>query len=263
MSYYIDFDFLGKDSVPFKKSVEINEEAYSLLQDLIANKSETDEVFDVSSSDVNSFIKEVMHNASAKLFRTAVGSKVATDALIRQKIKPDATLDEKIKAFNDASLEISSLLNHQKNISKNFDAQMKNADSKLSDLKKKAKETEKKAKEDLKKLKKQIAATKEVFSGDELKEKLAKLSEKKEKIEARVQKANSRISVTEDKINFKQKTANIALGTAKTSYFDPRVVISWAKHYNVPIEKLYTKALIKKFSWAMDTDENFFLKYGK
>lgn len=263
MSYFIDFDFLGKDSVPFKKTVEIDEEAFSLLQDLVNGKSKTDEIFDVSSADVNSFIKEVMHNASAKLFRTAVGSKVATDALIKQKIDKNASVEEKVKAFNEASLEISSLLNHQKNVSKGFNDQMKKADDKLSDLKKKAKDTEKKAKEDLKKIKKQIEATKAVFKGEELQEKLAKLAEKKAKIETRVEKSKNRVSNAEDKIEFKQKSANIALGTAKGNYFDPRVVVSWAKHYDVPIEKLYTKSLINKFQWAMDVDEDFFLRYGK
>lgn len=36
--YIVDFDFIGKDSVPFKKSFEISEEAYLLLQDTIAGK---------------------------------------------------------------------------------------------------------------------------------------------------------------------------------------------------------------------------------
>ena len=50
----------------------------------------------------------------------------------------------------------------------------------------------------------------------------------------------------------KQENAEVALGTSKINYMDPRITISWCKRKEVPIEKVFPKSLRSKFAWAMD-----------
>ena len=259
--YKVDFDFLGKDSVPFKKTFEISKEAYDLLEDITSGKKSYEEIFDIDAGDVNNFIKKTLPCASAKLFRTALGTKTATEVLQKQKIPADASIAEKIKYFHDANFEISTLLNHQKDISKNYKEQEQKALDRVKDLDSRKAETEKKAKEDLKKLQKQIKAAKAVLEGKSLEEKLAKLEERKEKIAARISKAEDRVAIAQEKADFKAKSKSVALATALNSYFSPRIIVSWCKHNNVPIDKIYSKAQQKRFSWAMNTPEDYYIKY--
>lgn len=46
----------------------------------------------------------------------------------------------------------------------------------------------------------------------------------------------------------------MALGTSKINYMDPRITISWCKRTETPIEKVFPKALLSKFAWAMDNE---------
>jgi len=49
------------------------------------------------------------------------------------------------------------------------------------------------------------------------------------------------------KIKYEQYTPT----TSITNYIDPRVVIEWAQRNHVPLNKIYTKSLMERFSWAM------------
>lgn len=261
--YIVDFDFIGKDSVPLKRSYEVSEEAYKLLQQIMEGKKQSDKVFDITSNDVNAFIKEVLPEGSAKLFRTAIGTKVATEVLQKQKIPANATVAEKMKFFHEASFEISTLLNHKKNVSKNFNDQQAKATDAIKLAQEKKVEAEKKAKVDLKKLSKSIEAAKELYKDDpeKLKDKIAMLSTKRDKIKERLEKATERVESAQEKADFKAATKDVALGTALTSYFSPRIVYSWCKKNSVPIDKIYSKTKQEKFKWAADTDPNYYIDY--
>ena len=50
---------------------------------------------------------------------------------------------------------------------------------------------------------------------------------------------------------------DVSLGTSKSNYIDPRIIIAFIKANNIPIEKVFSKALVEKFKWAMNTDENY------
>jgi len=41
--------------------------------------------------------------------------------------------------------------------------------------------------------------------------------------------------------------------TSKTNYIDPRIVVAFTEKYDVPLKKLFSKALLDKFKWAIDT----------
>ena len=52
----------------------------------------------------------------------------------------------------------------------------------------------------------------------------------------------------------KDDEKDIALGTSKTNYNDPRISVAWCKANEVKIEKVFPKNLLSKFLWAMYTD---------
>src|SRR5574344_1350793 len=152
------------------------------------------------------------------------------------------------------------MLNHQKDISKNYKEQEQKALDKVKDLSSRKSETEKKAKEDLKKLQKQMKGAKAVLEGKSLEEKLAKIEERKNKIASRIYKAEDRVAIAQEKADFKAKSKSVALATALNSYFSPRIVVSWCKHNNVPLDKIYSKAQQKKLSWTLNTHEDYYIK---
>ena len=50
----------------------------------------------------------------------------------------------------------------------------------------------------------------------------------------------------------KDENKQIALGTSKLNYLDPRISVAWCKKYEVPIEMVYNKTQREKFRWAID-----------
>ncbi|KAK4938921.1 DNA topoisomerase 1 [Elasticomyces elasticus] len=78
-----------------------------------------------------------------------------------------------------------------------------------------------------------------------------KLVEKLEKLEQRIQNAEVQ---AEDKENNKE----VALGTSKINYIDPRLSVVFCKKFNVPLEKVFSKTLRDKFEWAVQSvDEDW------
>jgi len=55
----------------------------------------------------------------------------------------------------------------------------------------------------------------------------------------------------------KSDNKEIALGTSKINYMDPRITVAWCKHMEVPIEKIFNKSLLDKFPWAMSVPPGF------
>jgi len=46
---------------------------------------------------------------------------------------------------------------------------------------------------------------------------------------------------------------NVALGTSRINYNDPRITVAWCKAHDVPITKPFNKSLLAKFTWAMSS----------
>ena len=55
----------------------------------------------------------------------------------------------------------------------------------------------------------------------------------------------------------KNDNKEVALGTSKINYMDPRITVSWCKKMEVPIEKVFNKSLLDKFPWAMNAKLTF------
>ncbi|CAJ2500946.1 Uu.00g037990.m01.CDS01 [Anthostomella pinea] len=102
---------------------------------------------------------------------------------------------------------------------------------------------------------------------DELKKKLQKENKTKkveadmkgptvEKIEANIKKIDDRIRTLELQAADRDGNKEVALGTSKINYIDPRLTVVFAKKFDVPIEKFFSKTLRDKFTWAIKSIEN-------
>ena len=79
----------------------------------------------------------------------------------------------------------------------------------------------------------------------------------KEKCDEKINVLKKGIEKTQAQKSEKQANSDVALGTSKINYMDPRITIAWAKKKEVPIEKLFPKTLRDKFAWAMSCNSNW------
>ena len=93
-----------------------------------------------------------------------------------------------------------------------------------------------------------------VLTGDVLPQVKTKIDKKKQQME----RLEDQYQKLEIQMTDKEENKEIALGTSKLNYLDPRISIAWCKKNDVPIEKVYNKTQRQKFQWAIDmTDEDF------
>ena len=73
-----------------------------------------------------------------------------------------------------------------------------------------------------------------------------------------VQRLEEQLMKLEVQATDREENKQIALGTSKLNYLDPRVTVAWCKKWGVPIEKIYNKTQREKFAWAIDmADEDY------
>ncbi|KAI9842030.1 MAG: DNA topoisomerase 1 [Sclerophora amabilis] len=72
-----------------------------------------------------------------------------------------------------------------------------------------------------------------------------------EKMEANLEKLDQRIATMLVQAEDRENNKDIALGTSKINYIDPRLTVVFSKKFNVPIEKFFSKTLREKFDWAI------------
>lgn len=69
--------------------------------------------------------------------------------------------------------------------------------------------------------------------------------------DARATKWAEDIRKLEIDIRNRDENKEVALGTSKINYIDPRISVAWCKRCEVPIDKVFAKTLRDKFNWAM------------
>lgn len=237
----ISLDFLGKDSVRYVNTVKIDPDVFIVINKFIKGKKPSEELFDlINPSMLNIYLKSMMEDLTAKVFRTYNASElfqVELNNIDKEIGKFDKKEDtEKINLildmYNRANIKVAMLCNHQKNVSKSFNEQVSKINDKIKELKNKKRELEKE------------------YSDTENKEKRKKIKEK-------INKIKSQIKLTENKKELKVELKNLSLTTSKTNYIDPRITIAFFKKHNLPLEKIFTKTLIDKFFWAMDVGKDW------
>ncbi|KAL8932186.1 MAG: hypothetical protein Q9216_006934 [Gyalolechia sp. 2 TL-2023] len=79
-----------------------------------------------------------------------------------------------------------------------------------------------------------------------------------DKLENQLEKLDQRIQTMSYQAEDKENNKEVALGTSKINYIDPRLTVVFSKKFNVPIEKFFSKTLREKFDWAVKSvDEDW------
>lgn len=210
------FDFKGKDSVQWHKEAVLPVEARENLMKFICLNSE--QPFEgLNSKDVTKFLSEVQDDLTAKVFRTYRATKAFKTFLEERDadvIKySDASEKLRIILLKQAILQAAKVCNHKKAKSKTYEKSLEKKQEKVDKL---------------------LKQQQEFKPGG--KKKLKDISDK--------------LHLARTQLEFYKDTSEWNLNTSLKSYVDPRVVVEWAKEMKVPTEKIYSKALQKKFSWV-------------
>ncbi|KAJ8437359.1 hypothetical protein Cgig2_023464 [Carnegiea gigantea] len=241
----LEFDFLGKDSIKYYKQFEADPRVYKAVEEFRKGKSGGDDLFDkLDTSKLNAHLKELMPGLTAKVFRTFNASFTLDDMLAKG--AGSGEVQEKIAIYQHANKEVAIICNHQRSVSKSHSAQMERLATKINEAKAELSELEK----DLSRAKKGKPPLKD--SDGKRKRNLTA-----EAIEKKIVSTKAKIEKFERDMETKEDLKEIALGTSKINYLDPRITVAWCKRNEVPIEKIFNKSLLAKFTWAMDVDPSF------
>jgi len=241
----IEFNFLGKDSVPWQKTLEISSpDTNALYENLLffmKGKDKTDEIFeDITSSKVNKFLRSIdkdnLPNLTAKVFRTYIATAIVKKHLSAPILKINRYESEfkKVYIAKIANLQAAITCNHKKGIDP------KNPASKKS----------------WEKFEQSVANKKEKIKQIEL-----ELKEKKWKTELQKLKKGQRLEKLEFQLRLQQETKDYNLGTSLRNYIDPRVFKSWCEYVNLDWTKIYTSTLQRKFKWIESYSKSDLKKY--
>jgi DNA topoisomerase-1 len=235
----IKLDFLGKDSIRYINKVKIDQNVYKNIEEFLKGKKKNENIFDkINTSLLNEYLKTMDENLTAKVFRTYNASKLFQEEIneINDKINKIKDNDNKLNLildlYNKANLKVALLCNHQKNVSKKFNEQINNFNDRITKLMKQKNELLANIKTDL-------------------------INNDNKKIKQKIKKIERIIKDLKSRKNLKIELKNISLSTSKINYIDPRITIAFLKKHNLPIEKIFSQALIDKFFWAMDVDEKW------
>ena len=235
-SQIIEFNFLGKDSVPWQKRLEVSTEdtraLYDNLKKFMQGKKPSDQIFDgINSRKVNSFLQQIMPGLTAKVFRTCIATRVVQRQLSKSKVDKNSPEAQKIYAAKKANLEAAITCNHKKGIDPKNPAARKAME--------KFEESITKKNEAIAKLRTEIGA-------------------KNWNTERHGKKLEERIEKLQMQLVLQQETRDYNLGTSLRNYIDPRVLKAWLNYVELDWTKIYTSTLQRKFKWVEGyKDKNF------
>lgn len=240
----VEFDFLGKDSVRYWNFVPVEKKVFKNLAIFMKGKQNGDDLFDrLSTTSLNKYLSELMDGLTAKVFRTFNASMTLQDQL-NKLTEAEDNVNAKVLTYNRANRAVAILCNHQRTVPKTFEKSMSNLQEKIATKKKAIKD----AKKELKVLKNQAKESKD-----------AKVMKQLEKKKTQVQRFEDQLFKLEVTATDKEENKEIALGTSKLNYLDPRISVAWCKKHEVPVEKVYNKTQREKFAWALDMAEKDFV----
>ena len=245
----ITLDFLGKDSVRYKKTVRVSQVVSDNLKEFIDNKRGDDDIFNlITSSHINKYLKNFMPNLTAKVFRTYNASNLFQEELDKisrkyQDYKGNNKSEMLLAEYNAANITVAKLCNHQKNVGKSSNKQVENIDNNIKKLKKKLKELER---------------DKEVLTTDTQTETPTASQEKKIiTLKSKITKTKDKLQILQAKKKLKIELKDISITTSRVNYLDPRITVAFLKKHDLDLSKIFSKTLMEKFKWSFDVDENY------
>jgi DNA topoisomerase I len=230
---YIEFNFLGKDSVPWQKTIEISsidtKGLYDNLKLFMKDKRNDSQIFDnINSTKVNAFLRKIdptnVPGLTAKVFRTYLATKIVKEALKNPpfEVNKKASESKKIYVAKIANLKAAIECNHKKGIDPNNPASKKALERFAESINKKE--------ESIEKIRNDILSKK------------WKTEKQKEKLESRMEKIQYQLKL-------QKETRDYNLGTSLRNYIDPRVMKNWLDYVDLDWKKIYTSTLQIKFKW--------------
>ncbi|XP_060628213.1 DNA topoisomerase 1 [Anolis sagrei] len=241
--YVVEFDFLGKDSIRYYNKVPVEKRVFKNLQLFMENKQPEDDLFDrLNTSILNKHLQDLMEGLTAKVFRTYNAS-ITLQQQLKELTTADDNIPAKILSYNRANRAVAILCNHQRAPPKTFEKSMMNLQSKID------------AKKD------QLADAKRELKSAKADAKVRRDEKSKKTVETKkkaVQRVEEQLMKLEVQATDREENKQIALGTSKLNYLDPRISVAWCKKFGIPIEKIYNKTQREKFAWAIDmADDDF------
>ncbi|KAJ6894003.1 DNA topoisomerase 1 beta-like [Populus alba x Populus x berolinensis] len=101
----LKFDFLGKDSIRYENTVEVELPVYKAIRQFQVAKKPTDDLFDsLDTTKLNAHLKELMPGLTAKVFRTYNASITLDEKLYEE--TEDGDVAEKIVIYNQANKQV-------------------------------------------------------------------------------------------------------------------------------------------------------------
>jgi DNA topoisomerase I len=232
---YVEFNFLGKDSVPWQKTIRVESEdtrgLYENLKMLVEGKDKSSQIFDrITSNKVNLFLRSIdsknLPGLTAKVFRTFITTNVVRETLASppfNRVNKNSSEAEKIYAVKIANLKAAITCNHKKGLDPKNPARM-NALEKFKDSIMKKEETIRRLRSDL--------------------------VEGRWKTETQKKRIEVRLERIEMQLKLQKETRDYNLGTSLRNYIDPRVVAAWLVQVDLDWKRIYTATLQKKFKWV-------------
>jgi DNA topoisomerase I len=208
----LHFDFLGKDSVRWIKTVKAPPSVIRNISDYA--KTSKEYLFEgVDSKKVSRFLSEKMPGLTAKVFRTWRCTKTLREELDKSGVVKQDPEYLKNYAAKKANLKVAEVANHKRKVPPTFDERVAKKEARLKEME------------------------------DQLEQK-KKEGKKTESLTSRVEKARLDLELT-------KQAKEYNLGTSLKSYIDPMAYLKWAKKVDFNLEKFYPATLRKKFSWAL------------
>ncbi len=247
----IKFNFLGKDSIPWRETLNVQEHDKQFqknLKELMKNKKPHDQIFDnISSRHVNAYYSGIVKGLTAKVFRTYLATDVVKKYLIDHDDVHKKSNHEKLYHAKLANLEAAIMCNHKRTIPKTFDEKLKERSNKLEEIRKQKPWS--KAEDDLKDILEIKPKT-----DKQTKSKNKRLRAKRKQIREQKRRHKDRTEKLGLQLDLVKKTRDYNLGTSLRNYIDPRVFVAWTSEVGAEWERLYTAALQKKFLWVKNED---------
>ena len=209
----ITFDFLGKDSVRWVKTIQAEQQTVKNLKEFKEDKAKQYLFEGIDSKKVSRFLSEKVPKLTAKVFRTWKCTKTLKEELDKSGVTKADPDYKKNYAAKMANLKVAEVANHKRKIPPTFDERVKIKEEKLKTMQTQLKTKKKEGK-------------------------------KIESLEARIEKARLDLELT-------KLTREYNLGTSLKSYIDPQAYIKWAKKVKFDIIKFYPTTLRNKFNWAL------------
>ncbi|MGC2574236.1 MAG: DNA topoisomerase I [Candidatus Nitrosopolaris sp.] len=233
---FIEFNFLGKDSVPWQKTLLVDSEdtrgLYNNLKLFMNGKLPGTQIFDgITSNKVNAFLRLIdpknVPGLTAKVFRTFITTRTVKEALANPPIVVHEKSSEaqKIYVAKMANLKAAITCNHKKGIDPNNPASKKAIERYENSIMNKQ--------ETIQKLRRDVEARK------------WKTDIQKSRLEERLEKV-------EMQLRLQKNTRDYNLGTSLRNYIDPRVMKAWMAYVGLDWKKIYTSTLQRKFKWVGD-----------